>query len=128
MLSKEEWRYLFTIIRRALKEAFRSKKVEVTPPSEEDFPHLYEKRGVFVTLYKKERGKEKQKRGTLRGCIGSIFPEKPLYEEIIEVALSSAFKDPRFPPLREEELEDVEIEISLLSPFKRVSYEEIEVG
>ncbi len=60
--------------------------------------------------------------------MGSLYPEKPLYEEVCEVAFSSAFRDPRFPPLQEEELSELEIEISLLSPLKKVTIEEIEVG
>lgn len=128
MLSKEEWRYLFILVRRALKEVFNSKKIEISPPPKDNYPHLYERRGVFVTLLKKEEQEGGFSKGELRGCIGSIFPEKPLYEEIIEVALSSAFRDPRFPPLKKEELEEIEIEISLLSPLKRASIEEIEVG
>ncbi|MFN3407244.1 MAG: AmmeMemoRadiSam system protein A, partial [Caldimicrobium sp.] len=55
-------------------------------------------------------------------------PERLLYEEIVEVALNSAFKDPRFPPLEREELNEIEIEISLLSPMKRAKIEDIEVG
>ncbi len=119
MLTKEEWKYLFTLVREILKGAFSKRELEVLPSPQKDFPHLYEKRGVFVTLYLK---------GSLRGCIGTIFPEKPLYEEIKEVALSSAFRDPRFPPLQERELEEIEIEISLLSPLQKAKLEEIEVG
>jgi len=62
---------------------------------------------MFVTL---------KKRGELRGCIGEIVPEKSLYRLVGSVALKSALEDPRFRPLRHEELKDVEIEISVLTP------------
>ncbi|MFN3504796.1 MAG: AmmeMemoRadiSam system protein A [Caldimicrobium sp.] len=119
MVSLKEWKYLFNLVREVLKRAFEKKPLINLPPSRDEYPHLYEKRGVFVTLLKK---------GALRGCMGSLFPEHPLYEEIVEVALNSAFKDPRFPPLEEKELSEVEIEISLLTPMKRAKPEDIEVG
>jgi AmmeMemoRadiSam system protein A len=62
---------------------------------------------MFVTL---------TKRGELRGCIGEIVPDRPLYKLVGSVALKSALEDPRFPQLRREELKDIEIEISVLTP------------
>ncbi|MFN4196766.1 MAG: AmmeMemoRadiSam system protein A, partial [Caldimicrobium sp.] len=119
MLSHNEWKYLFTLVRETLKAAFEKRSLVNLAPSREEFPHLYEKRGVFVTLFIK---------GELRGCIGNLAPERPLYKEVVEVALNSAFKDPRFPPLEKKELDEIEIEISLLSPMKRAKVEDIEVG
>jgi hypothetical protein len=76
--------------------------------------------GAFVTLHKK---------GELRGCIGSFFSDKPLYKTVAEMALSAAFKDPRFSPLRKEELAEVDFEISVLSPLRQIEdVSEIEVG
>jgi AmmeMemoRadiSam system protein A len=69
--------------------------------------------GVFVTLHK---------HGELRGCIGYIHPIKPLYDGVKENALNAAFHDPRFPPLGKEELIEVEIELSVLTPPKRLEY------
>ncbi len=78
------------------------------------------KRGCFVTL---------KIHGKLRGCIGTFSSEKPLSSVIQEMAVSAATRDPRFYPLRKEELEDLEIEISVLSPLKRIdSVDEIQVG
>jgi uncharacterized protein (TIGR00296 family) len=72
-----------------------------------NFPkELNEKRGVFVTIYKKSK--------ELRGCIGLPYPELPLIEGLIEAAIQ-ACKDPRFSPLSKEELKDVFIEVSILS-------------
>jgi len=119
MLSKKEKLYLLKLCRKALSSYFKEIKFQPEPPPKEEYSHLYEKRGVFVTLLKE---------GRLRGCIGTLEGTKPLYKEVCEVALSSALRDPRFPPVREEELEDLEIEISILSPFKRARPEEVEVG
>ncbi len=83
-------------------------------------PALQEKRGAFVTL---------KKRGRLRGCIGYILALKPLYLTIGEMAKAAAFNDPRFSPLTADELADIEIEISALTPLRKIkSIEEIEVG
>lgn len=81
---------------------------------------LKEKRGAFVTL---------KKRGHLRGCIGYVKAVKPLWETVQEMALAAAFHDPRFPSLKPDEMKDISIEISVLSPLKRISdISEIEVG
>ena len=69
-------------------------------------PAFKEKRGVFVTL---------NRRGRLRGCIGSLAAVETIREGVRRNALNAAFSDPRFPPLSEEELDDLEIEVSLLT-------------
>jgi AmmeMemoRadiSam system protein B/AmmeMemoRadiSam system protein A len=81
---------------------------------------LTELRGAFVTI---------TKRGALRGCIGHIRALLPLYKTIEEMAAAAAFEDPRFPPITKNELKDLEIEISVLTPFKQITdVQEIEVG
>ncbi|MBN2516668.1 MAG: AmmeMemoRadiSam system protein B [Deltaproteobacteria bacterium] len=81
---------------------------------------LKEKRGAFVTL---------KKQGMLRGCIGSFEPRGSLCETVEEVAQSAAFSDPRFPSVRAEELKDLTIEISALTPLRKIkNIDEIEVG
>jgi AmmeMemoRadiSam system protein A len=76
--------------------------------------------GAFVTLHIE---------GKLRGCIGYIVGMKPIPQTIIEMAIASAFKDPRFPPLRKEEFGRIDIEISVLTPIEPVSNAgEIQVG
>jgi hypothetical protein len=81
---------------------------------------LTELRGAFVTI---------TKRGMLRGCIGHIRAMLPLYKTIEEMAAAAAFDDPRFPPITKNELKDLEIEISVLTPFKQITdVKEIEVG
>ncbi len=83
-------------------------------------PAALEPRGVFVTLHK---------RGSLRGCIGRMIPDRPLASLVGAMALQSAFEDPRFRPVTLEELPGLEIEISVLTPMKPVSGpQEIVVG
>ncbi|MFH1080502.1 MAG: AmmeMemoRadiSam system protein B [Pseudomonadota bacterium] len=72
---------------------------------------LQQKRGVFVTL---------KKHGNLRGCIGRMIPDKPLHILAGDVALQSALEDPRFRPVTLDELKDLEIEISVLTPMAPV--------
>lgn len=87
---------------------------------ETDNPKLKEKRGVFVTLHKK---------GDLRGCIGYPLPIKPLLEAVVDNAISSATEDYRFSPVTQKEMEDIDIEISVLTVPKKVeSYKDVKVG
>jgi AmmeMemoRadiSam system protein A len=71
-----------------------------------------EPRGVFVTL---------KKHGDLRGCIGFIEPIAPLGRAVVQCAIYAATEDPRFPPVREAELKDLEIELSVLTPAKEIT-------
>lgn len=76
--------------------------------------------GAFVSLNKK---------GKLRGCIGRFAVRQPLYEIVREMALAAAFEDPRFQMVKEDEIESINIEISVLSPLKRInSIDEFSLG
>lgn len=75
-------------------------------------PELLEERGAFVTL---------RHQGELRGCIGFPEAQKSLVETIIEATAAAATRDPRFEPVTEDELEDITIEISVLSPIEKVT-------
>lgn len=87
---------------------------------EQHDPKLDESRGVFVTLHIG---------GELRGCIGYPLPVSPLIEAVAENAVSAAFRDPRFGPLREEEFELLDIEISVLTvPAKVDSADQVVLG
>ncbi|MBP7460276.1 MAG: AmmeMemoRadiSam system protein A [Candidatus Delongbacteria bacterium] len=77
-------------------------------------PALQTKTGCFVTLHKN---------GELRGCIGYLEGIEPLYQAVINNAVNAAFSDPRFPPLRDHELKDIEIEITVLTPAKKLNYQ-----
>jgi AmmeMemoRadiSam system protein A len=81
---------------------------------------LGENRGAFVTLHR---------RGQLRGCIGNMIGFRPLVETIREMAIAAATQDPRFDEVRPEELSEIDIEISVLSPMRRIKdVSEIVVG
>ncbi len=76
-------------------------------------PELNTTGACFVTL---------NLHGHLRGCIGSIIAHRPLIDDLISNAEAAAFRDPRFSPLTSDEFEDVEIEVSLLTPPEPVTY------
>lgn len=116
-LSEEEKKELLKIARMTIEaRLFNKKPPEFKPTS----PKLQEKCGLFVTLKKK---------GALRGCIGYIEGIKPLYQAVSDIAINSAFCDPRFPPLRTEEWEDVQIEITVMSPLEKITDPtKIEIG
>lgn len=85
-----------------------------------DDPKLDEELGVFVTL---------RKNGQLRGCIGELGPNEPLWKVVRQKAIDAAIYDPRFLPVTFEELEKIKIEISVLSPQKKISdWRKIELG
>jgi AmmeMemoRadiSam system protein B/AmmeMemoRadiSam system protein A len=116
-LSEEEKTELLTIARKSIECRVLG---QATPQFEPTTERLREKRGAFVTL---------NKDGRLRGCIGYILPMKPLYQTVSEVAVEAALYDPRFPPLKEEELSRVTVEISALTPLERIDDpSRIEVG
>jgi AmmeMemoRadiSam system protein B/AmmeMemoRadiSam system protein A len=76
--------------------------------------------GVFVTLKKNNR---------LRGCIGTLIGRKPLYQGVIDNVINAAAKDPRFSPVKKEELEGIEIEISVMTPLQQIDdYKKIRLG
>lgn len=78
------------------------------------------KAGAFVTVHK---------HGRLRGCIGHIVGDAPLLETIQEMAIAASTGDPRFPPVNNSELGDIDIEVSVLSPIERIKdVSVIEVG
>lgn len=118
-LTVEEGQTLLSLARATLDNYTRSGRL----PEVKDgtfSPRLREKYGVFVTLHKN---------GELRGCIGHILPKAPLWKAVMENAVNSGFRDFRFPPLREEELKEVSLEVSVLSPLRRISGpEEFQVG
>ena len=62
--------------------------------------------------------------GELRGCIGSVYPTKPLVLDIIDNAKNAGFQDPRFEPLTVEELKGLEVSISILSSIERINFKD----
>lgn len=118
MLTPEQRTQLLTIARRAIEATLEGRPAGV--PAEVEEP-LRRPSGAFVSLHTKG--------GDLRGCIGSIAPVAPLVEAVSSNAVNAAFRDPRFYPLRKDELSNVHIEISVMSPIGPVADPaEIEVG
>ncbi|MEG8946356.1 AmmeMemoRadiSam system protein A [Rosettibacter firmus] len=117
-LSQEEKKILLKAARTSISSIFTDEKLPQV--DYEKYPALKSHAGAFVTL---------TEHGRLRGCIGYITSDKPLYETVCDAAISAAINDPRFPPVRESELDDIEIEISILSePFPLNSYDDIIIG
>ncbi len=111
-LTKEEQHYLLASARAALDGS--------TPPPKPASTVLDETLGAFVTLKEHDE---------LRGCIGYIIGQGPLWREIPSLALKAAHEDPRFMPVRIEEVPDLSIEISVMTKLWQMkSPEEIEVG
>ncbi len=108
-LSKSEQTDLLELARKSIEAKLRGENAASISP---DSPQLIDERGAFVTL---------TKNNNLRGCIGFVKGFKPLCETIQEVAEAAAFRDPRFQPLKESELTETKIEISVLSPMRKIS-------
>lgn len=108
VLADDEKRELLRIARATLKEHVFSGRI---PPGKPHRESLCAPAGVFVSLHE---GNE------LRGCIGTIEAEKPLYRVVQEMAVAAASRDPRFPPVAEDEIEDLTIEISVLGSARTV--------
>ncbi|MCD6520587.1 MAG: AmmeMemoRadiSam system protein B [Anaerolineae bacterium] len=107
-LTNSRRQALLALARKAIEDYLEGEKASLTS----DDPVLNRRAGVFVTL------KEGQ---ALRGCIGRLRADLPLYQAVQEMAIAAATADPRFPPLKKSELKDLRIEISVLSPLRPVT-------
>lgn len=117
MFTKLEKEILFQNAHKAIQSAVKNEPVPVAESSSDLLNSLT---GAYVTIYKF---------GELRGCVGSVEPKKPLLQTIIDSAYDAAINDPRFNPIKIEELEDLSIEISIISNLKQMKdISEIEVG
>jgi len=117
-LSSKEKEILLSAARESIGSLYNKTKIPIV--DYKLYPNLKLNAGAFVTL---------KIRNDLRGCIGFITSEQPLFETVCEVAKHAAVEDPRFPPLSQRELNSIDIEISVLSPLKKISeYNEIEIG
>jgi AmmeMemoRadiSam system protein A len=112
---------LLKLARLAIMESLTGQKLIDKQQWIENYPDLSEKRATFVTLYKSD-----EKREQLRGCIGSLVPYRSLIDDIIENARAAAFKDPRFSPVQPDEMNKIQIEISLLSLPVKLSYQSVD--
>lgn len=110
------------ILLKAARESIRSLFEQAAPPIVDYklHPGLKIKAGAFVTL---------KIRNELRGCIGFITSGQPLFETVCEVAKHASMQDPRFPSLTPKEFNIVDLEISVLSPLRKITnYDEIIIG
>lgn len=116
-LNAEEKKKLLEIARKTILDKLKKNEIENESASSEG---LGRPCGAFVSLHKL---------GQLRGCIGTFTSPRPLVNTVQEMAVSSSQQDPRFPPVQEDEMQDIDIEISVLSPLKEITdVNEIEVG
>jgi AmmeMemoRadiSam system protein A len=115
-LTIKEQQLLLRLAREAME---REVKGEALPPLDELSlpPRLREEGSSFITL---------TVRGELRGCIGSLEPHQSLAQDVREHAVAAALKDPRFPPVREEELSGIKIEVSRLTRPIPLEYKDAE--
>ena len=125
-LTEAQQAELLKLARAAIAEYLKTGRI---PDYRTDDPALTRPAGAFVTL--EENGDPSTGlRASLRGCIGRMeADDTPLYRVVQEMAVAAATSDPRFPPLTTEELNEVSIEISVLSPLRRINdIQEIQVG
>lgn len=116
-LSSTEKRALLKIARATINQYVAEGKISTLEISDKG---LLTQAGCFVSI---------KANGTLRGCIGNFISDKPLFQLVQEMAVSAATRDPRFYPMKEADLADYDLEISVLSPLHKItSTEEIEVG
>ena len=117
MLSKDQRKKLLNIARKSIETYLKTgEKIKI----KESDPILSEELGSFVTLHEA---------GQLRGCIGNMVGNQPLYLTVRDMAVEAATGDPRFSPVKFTELKNIEIEISVLSVLEKVdSSDKIELG
>jgi len=113
--SSEERTLLLRVAHESIISALEGREI----PLDSQVPHLAEPRGAFTSLYL---------HGELRGCVGYILPVSSVYRAVIDTARAAAFEDTRFYPITIEEARHLEIELSILSPARPITPEEIEIG
>jgi len=106
----EEKREILTFVRNTIASKFKETNTKALGKMDGKMTEMC---SCFVTLHKSN--------GALRGCIGNIVAHEALGKNIAHNAINSAFGDPRFPKLAEEELNDVEIEVSVLTPARPIA-------
>ncbi|MFA5811035.1 MAG: AmmeMemoRadiSam system protein A [bacterium] len=117
MLTPQQRQTLLKLVRDTIVQYLKDGRRPPLPEAKGVFGEVC---GAFVTLHK---------HGELRGCIGNMVGQGPLVETIQEMAIAAATEDPRFHRVRPDEMKDIDIEISVLSPLRRIKdVNEIEVG
>ncbi|MGM5483861.1 MAG: AmmeMemoRadiSam system protein A [Nanobdellota archaeon] len=106
-----DYKKLLKISRDTIEKKLLGKDLEV----DDSIKNIYSDKGAcFVTL---------KKDGELRGCIGSLKAKKPLWKDVVENSINAAFNDFRFDPLNENELNNIDIELSILTPMEKIYFE-----
>lgn len=106
ILNEQSRAWLLSLARESIRSKLADRQYPTNPPGD---PGLSVESGAFVTL---------KKDGLLRGCIGRMESDLPLWETVAQMARAAAFEDPRFPPVGEDELPGLSLEISVLTPFE----------
>ncbi len=113
--SAEERVLLLGMAHDAILSQLERREIFLDPPS----AHLAQPRGAFTSIYL---------RGDLRGCVGYVLPIGSVYQAVAETARAAAFEDTRFSSVTREEATDLKIQLSILTPPRPISAEEVEVG
>jgi AmmeMemoRadiSam system protein A len=113
--TPEERAILLKLAHESILSALEHREISLTPPS----PHFSELRGAFATIYVQ---------GHLRGCVGYVLPVVSLYRTVAETARAAAFEDTRFPPIGLDETSTLTVSLSILSPLKTITPDELEIG
>ena len=117
-LSEQDRSALLRVARLVLTEYLSAGR---TPSHSTESSVLLEHRGAFVSLHRRDSG-------ALRACVGEFLSERPLIESVTQMAIAAATRDPRFPAVTVEELPELQIEISALTPLYPIRPEQIQVG
>ena len=113
LLTAKQGAVLLRLARQTIEEELGIPATAPVTPAELDDPELRQYRGVFVTL---------NKRGALRGCIGSLLGIEPMIDGIRRHAVNAALRDHRFPMVSGDEVEELQIDISILTPPQNLAY------
>ncbi len=117
MLSEADQKQLLQLARHTLEKYLAGNSIQEI---ESVNPALQQKTGAFVTLHRQEE---------LRGCIGHLISQEPLWQTVKQMAIAAATEDPRFDPVTLDEISEIDFEISVLTPFRKIQdLDEIEVG
>ncbi|MEJ5173214.1 MAG: AmmeMemoRadiSam system protein A [Hydrogenothermaceae bacterium] len=106
-ISKDEGQFLLKVARFSVEYYLKTGKILLIKQEDIPYENLKKLGASFVTL--------ETKKGSLRGCIGSIIPHRPLYEDVTRNAISAAVSDPRFYPLSLDELTNIKFKVSVLT-------------
>jgi AmmeMemoRadiSam system protein A len=115
LLSPAALEALLELARATVAASVRGRPLPALP----GLPELGLPRGVFVSLHRA---------GALRGCLGHMEPDLPVGEAVRRMAVAASREDPRFPPVAPDELADLEVEVSVLSPTSRIRPEAVVPG